>query len=80
MLPTRGESLTIRMMVDRSRKEGGGPLQRARRTGSGERALSVLVQYYIGYVSFRFRSVIIFQIGGPHSGASTIEDLDTDES
>ena len=52
---------------------------RARRTGSGEYCftLSVLVWHYI---SFRFPYVIIFQIGGPQSGASTIENVDRGEN
>ena len=79
----RGESDDLN--DGRPKKKMGVLLQmapRARRTGSAERcvALSVLVWHYIGYISFRFRSVIIFQIGGPQSGASTIENVDTNEN
>ena len=52
--PRRGESRTIRMMVDLRRKRGVllQKMPRARGTGSGERcvALSVLVWHYIGYI------------------------------
>ena len=72
------------MMVDRRRKKGVllQRAPRARRTGSGERcvALSVFVWHYIGYISFRFCSVIMFQITGPQSGASKLLTLvKTDE-